>query len=510
MDRQTKPHSVFCANSSRLAVLCAISLLVPGAHAADPSQEIADLKARLQAQRQQLEEQKRQISAQEAQLREQERLLQDLSTRTRAATGASATGAAAAAAAATGSSAGETLTAPARSEDPTRKEMLAQPKGPEPVTTRFDGIKVHLGGALRTTVNTTTARMQPDATPFFVLPKVNGVSEGTTKIDARLSSLLFAIEGAQIGDFKLGGSIYAYLFNGDLMSGKYGFYPGFAYIDATSDRWRFAAGLQMDVFSPLIPTMVDRMSAFAGSGNPGNSFKPQLRVEHTVPMGQDRWVLQGALADALATNIKPPANVGLAATINENTGLPNAEARIAWIRGRPGDDTSWVPWAQWTLGLSGVTGNFRSFSIDSNFNAVDPYTARINGVALEGAWRISKQLGIQGELYSGRGLGQYLATIFQTTNRTGQVIPSKGGWGEVAWYWTPVLHSHAGYAVDEARESYVAPGGFLRNQTAFLNLFYDPSPKTTLAIEGTWRQTSYRGLGEHSGYSLMLSSELRF
>jgi len=382
VDRQSKPHSVFRANSSRLAVLCTISLLGSGVHAADPSQEIADLKARLQAQRQQLEEQKRQISAQEAQLREQERLLQDLSNRTRAATGASATAAAAAAAAATGSSAGETLTAPARSEDPTRKEMLAQPKGPEPVTTRFDGIKVHLGGALRTTVNTTTARMQPDATPFFVLPKVNGVSEGTTKIDARLSSLLFAIEGAQIGDFKLGGSIYAYLFNGDLMSGKYGFYPGFAYIDATSDRWRFAAGLQMDVFSPLIPTMVDRMSAFAGSGNPGNSFKPQLRVEHTVPMGQDRWVLQGALADALATNIKPPANVGLAATINENTGLPNAEARIAWIRGRPGDDTSWVPWAQWTLGLSGVTGNFRSFSIDSNLNAVDPYTARINGVAL--------------------------------------------------------------------------------------------------------------------------------
>ncbi len=509
MDSRHKTLCVLTAGMTPLALLCALSLAWSDAHAADPAQEIADLKARLQAQRQQLEEQKRQISAQEAQLREQERMLQDLSNRTGATT-ASSTAGAAAPAAATGASASEALTAPARSEDPTRKEALAQPKGPEPVTSRFDGIKVHLGGALRTTVNTTTARMQPDATPFFVLPKVNGVSEGTTKIDARLSSLLFAIEGAQIGDFKLGGSIYAYLFNGDLLSGKYGFYPGFAYIDATSERWRFAAGLQMDVFSPLIPTMVDRMSAFAGSGNPGNSFKPQLRVEHTIPMGQDRLVLQGALADALATNIKPPANVGLAATINENTGLPNVEARIAWTRGRPGDDTSWLPWAQWTLGVSGVTGNYRSFSIDSNFNAVDPYTARINGVALEGAWRIGKQLGIQGELYSGRGLGQYLATIFQTTNRTGQVIPSKGGWGEVAWYWTPVLHSHVGYAVDEARESYVAPGGFLRNQTAFLNLFYDPSPKTTLAIEGTWRQTGYRGLGEHSGYSLMFSSELRF
>jgi hypothetical protein len=155
---------------------------------------------------------------------------------------------------------------------------------------------VTLAGALRTTVTTTTARMQPDATPFFVLPKIPGVPDGTTKIDARLSSLLISIKGAQQGDFQLGGMIYAYLFDGDLLSGKYGLYPGFAYIDATSDKWRFAAGLQQDVFSPMMPTMVDRMSAFAGSGNAGNSFKPQLRVERFFVKGTDRLVIQGAIA----------------------------------------------------------------------------------------------------------------------------------------------------------------------------------------------------------------------
>lgn len=379
---------------------------------------------------------------------------------------------------------------------------------PPAVTSRFDGIKVTVGGALRTTVNTTTARMQPDATPFFVLPTINGVSEGTTKIDARLSSILFSIEGAQLGDFRLSGSIYAYLFDGNLLSGKYGFYPGFAYVDATSEHWRFAAGLQMDVFSPLMPTMVDRMSAFAGSGNTGNSFKPQLRIEHTIALGADRLMLQAAMADAVASNIKPPSNAEPGAASVENTGLPNLEARIAYTRGKPGDSGAWLAWAPLTLGASAVYGKFRTFSL---INAFPAWESRFSGVALEGAWRIGHRFGIQGELYGGRALGQYLGTIFQTTNNLSREgIASRGGWGEAAWYWTPTLHSHLGFGLDRANSDQVPTGGFTRNRTAFLNLFWDPSRLTTLAIEGTWRRTDYAGLGDFSGWSLMLSSELRF
>jgi hypothetical protein len=491
---------------SRLVAACigAVAWLPLGAGATDATKELSDLKARLEAQRRQLDEQRRQLAAQEEQLRAQERTLNELSTRM---------GAGAAVGAPTlptsSTSPSPAAQAPAPSQEATR-QGLGQPVeiGPPSVSSRFGDIKVYMGGALRTTVNTTTARMQPDATPFFVLPKVNGVADGTTKIDARLSSLFFSIDGAKLGDFKLGGSIYAYLFDGDLLSGKYGFYPGFAYIDAVSDRWRFAAGLQMDIFSPMIPTMVDRMSAFAGSGNPGNSFKPQLRAEHMITQGRDRIVLQGALADAVASNIKPPSNANPLASSIENTGLPNFEARVAWTRGAPGEANVWLPWAEYTLGLSGATGNYRTFSL---LNAFSAYDTRLSGVAIEGAWRITPRFGVQGELYAGRALGQYLATIFQSTNSaTGQAISSKGGWAEAAWYWTPRMHSHLGYGQDKADANDVPVGGFLSNRTAFLNLFWDPSPKTTLAIEGTWRKTGYRGLGDYSGYSLMLSSELRF
>ena len=202
------------------------------------------------------------------------------------------------------------------------------------VGTRFGNASVTLGGSLRTTVTTSSARMQPDATPFLVLPSLPGVAEGTTKIDARLSTLLLSIRGAEVGGFQLGGLIVAQLFDGDLLSGKYGLYPGLAYVEASNNDWRFALGLQSDVFSPRIPRMVDGMSAMAGSGNAGNSTKPQLRVERLLSLGEDRITMQGALADPEPSNIAPAS---LAST--ENTGTPNVEGRIArngnWVCPRP-------------------------------------------------------------------------------------------------------------------------------------------------------------------------------
>ena len=449
------------------------------------AEDLEALRARLAEQRARLDAQERQLREQQVQLREQERRLQELSARMRPA--------------------GVAAPAVPQAADAPRPAATAQPVSapqPEPIRPRFDGMKVTFGGALRTTVTTTTSRMQPDATPFLVYPSLPGVREGTTKIDARLSSIFVGVEGAQLGEFRLGGTIFAYLFDGDVFSGQYGFYPGFAYVDATSRDWRFAAGLQMDVFSPRIPTMVDRMSAFAGSGNPGNSFKPQLRAERFVSLGTDRLVVQAALADALPSNIRPPT---LAST--ENTGLPNAELRVAYASGAPRDDGSWVPWPKWELGLSAATGRFRSFDLANSFAA---YETRLSGVALEGGVRFGRQFGLQGELYQGRALGPYLGAIFQTVGATQRAIGSRGGWGEAAWWWTPTMHSHAGFGIDRADAADLAGSGIASNRTAFLNLFWDPGPKTTLAVEGTWRRTVYATGLDADGFALMLSSELRF
>ena len=473
-------------NRSCLAVLMPALAMAAAQAAAPPADSISGL-------REQLQRQQAVIESQEARLAEQERLLRELAARLGQPLPAPLAVAAAPASPAP---------LPAPPSQPA--ETAAEQTVPKPLWTRFNDLNVAMAGALRTTVTTTNARMQPDATPFLVLPKINGLPEGTTKIDARLSSLLFSISGGQVGDYQLGGMIYAYLFNGDLLSGLYGFYPGFAYVEAKSDTWRFSAGLQQDVFSPMMPTMVDRMSAFAGSGNPGNSFKPQLRVERYFQSGDERFVFEGALADAMPSNIKP-SFVGS----TENTGAPNAEARFAWTHGSARDDGALLDWPQYTLGVSATTGRFRTIYSPAN-GGIAAQTTRLRGVALEAGWRISQRLGLQGELYTGRALGSYLATAFQTVDSgTLNPIRGSGGWGELAWYWAPGLHSHVGYGRDSTHSADHS-SGIRSNATAFTNLFWDPSPKTTLAIEATWRRTDFLGVGAHEGLALMLSSELRF
>ena len=386
--------------------------------------EIAALKAKLAAQQELLELQLRQLREQQAQIDELERRI------------------------------GSTASAPVAAAEP-----AALP--PPVVTGRYDGVGVVIGGSLRTTVNTTGARMLPDAAPFLVLPSVPGVREGTTKIDARLSTLLIAIRGRELGGFQLGGVIQAQLFDGDLLSGKYGVYPGVAYVEATNERWRLAAGLQPDVFSPKIPRMVDSMSGMAGSG--------------------------------------------LAST--ENTGTPNYEARIAFARGAADKTVSWAPYPEWELGISGATGSFRTFSIAGAFPA---YDTDLSGVAIEGAARFGQRFAVQGELYRGRALAPYLASIFQTVTADRTPVRSEGGWGEFAWWWSPTAHSHFGYGRDRAWSSSGAQPGVRSNETAFANLFWDPSPMTTLGLEATWRRTEYEGEIDNEGLALMLSSELRF
>ena len=479
----------------RVAALTGIlAACVPLARAASPAEEIEVLRARIVEQRARLDAQERQLREQQSRLAEQERLLDDLARRTAGAPTAASP--VAAAPVAPGAAAAAEPAAPVAADG------AAPGSEREPIRARFEGVRITLGGGVRTTMTTTTARMQPDATPFIVLPSVPGVREGTTKLDARLSSLVINVQGARLGEFQLGAGIFAYLFDGDLFSGKYGIYPGMAYVDATDGRWRFAAGLLMDVFSPRIPTMVDSMSGFAGSGNPGNSFKPQLRVERLVSIGSDRLKLQAALADALPSNIQPPT---LAST--ENTGVPNIEARIAYASGQPRGDGAWVPWPAWELGLSTASGKFRTFSTGGAFA---PYETRLSGFALEGALRIGRQFGLQGELYVGSALGPYLGAVFQTVGPTRQAIRSRGGWGEAAWWWTPTLHSHVGFGIDRANAANLAGTGFASNRTAFVNLFWDPSPMTTLAVELTQRRTVYGSGLDADGYALMLSSELRF
>ena len=79
-----------------------------------------------------------------------------------------------------------------------------------------------------------------------------------------------------MGSFQSGGMLVGMLFNDRIINDQYGFLPLQAFGELKNEDWRFAGGLQFDVFAPGVPTMLP-FSALAASGNTGNSFRGQSR-----------------------------------------------------------------------------------------------------------------------------------------------------------------------------------------------------------------------------------------
>ena len=96
-----------------------------------------------------------------------------------------------------------------------------------------------------------------------------------------------------------------------------------------NEDWRFAAGLQFDVFSPGITDGAAIFFLSAPRETAGNSFRGQLRLERFLHPADDvQWTLQAALSEPIVTTIDPVFGVsednGLAqrrGTYRTGTGL---------------------------------------------------------------------------------------------------------------------------------------------------------------------------------------------
>ena len=66
--------------------------------------------------------------------------------------------------------------------------------------------------------------------------------------------------------------------------------------------------------------------------------------------------------------------------------------------------------------------------------------------------------GMQGEAYIGENLSAFLGGIGQGYDFTlKQSIYDQGGWLELYHYWTPCLHSHVGYCLDDPLDHDITP-----------------------------------------------------
>ena len=359
------------------------------------------------------------------------------------------------------------------------------------VSTLNPYFNVHFFGALKLDMLFNGPRPISPGTPYFLSPdSLTGLSQNTFDIHARQTNLNAAFTGPAVGCFQSGGLATFVLYNDNVIADKYGVLPMQAWGDLKNEDWRFAAGLQFDVFNSGTPTVLP-FSALSGSGNSGDAFRGQLRVERFLhPNPNTQWTIQTALSEPIPSSIDP------AFRISEDNGWPNVEGRVALGLG-PLEGAGAAAARPIEVGVSGVIGQIRTTPLPPDPRVVSD----VWGLGADARWKMTDCFGLRGELYTGQTLGTYNAGILQTiSDDTLLGVRSSGAWLETYFYWTPCLHSHIGYGIDDPvdRDVTVATGR-VRNETYFGNVIWDITTTFRIGFELTWRETAYQTLPDNQG-----------
>ena len=333
-----------------------------------------------------------------------------------------------------------------------------------------------------------TERPFPSGTPLFIYPdSAFGHKHNTFDLHARQSHIGALYTGPDLGEFKTGAEILTFLQNDSLTTDDYGLLVYFAYGELKNDDWRFAAGLQQDVFNPAGPTVV-YITRLLASGNTG-SYRGQVRIERFLQEGDGfGMTLQAALSEPLSTLL-----TNRSTRIIEDNGLPNLEGRIELGFG-PRRELRRSQVRSLEVGVSGVVGQFRTTRTGLVPPVALPPQAVMTawGVGADIEWRPNKRCGARGEFYIGQAMGEYNGGITQSFNSTTfEEIRSAGGFGEVFYHLTDEVRIHAGYGIDDPRDSDLAPTQIRRNQTYYANCIWDLSKVVQLGLQVDYRMTDY-------------------
>jgi len=386
-------------------------------------------------------------------------------------------------------------------------EAASNPQAPTATYTPGKGFALQAGGA--------TLRLWAEAKllgfsssrytfnpgqPLIVSPKDPAPSYD---LSAQQSMVYAAFRGPKWGSLTPGAFAIFWL-QDNLLAEGYSFTPVVAYGEIGNGGWRVTAGQNFDVFAPRDPDTLPN-GKLAATGNPG-AYRPQFRVERSFEAGPGfGGVVQLAASSPVTTAL--PRNVDLAnlqsQEIVEDNGWPNVEARLNVGFGAYADRAGGRSLRPVELGVSGIVGQLR---VLDNIRPTDPLTlvsdrstVNVWGAAIDGQIALGRRFGLSGELYTGQGLGEYMAGILQTYNRaTNQAVPTAGGWGQFYVYLADNLRLNLGYGIDNAQESGLF--GLQVNSTAFANVLWDVNPWLQLGLEGNYKLTTYDVFGDKNAW----------
>jgi hypothetical protein len=336
--------------------------------------------------------------------------------------------------------------------------------------------------------------------PLVVSPKD---PDRAYDLSAQQSTVHAAFQGGAWGSWTPGA--YAlFTLQDNLLAEGYSFTPVVFYGQVSNGHWRVAAGQNFDVFAPRDPDNLPS-GKLAATGNPG-AYRPQFRLERSFEGGKGFGGVVQVAASAPITTALPdevdPANLQVAEVVEDN-GWPNVEARLALGFGEAAERAGGRSLRPFELGVSGVVGQLR---VLDNIRPTDPLTLDFDrtsvsvwGAAIDGQIALGRRFGLSGELYTGQGLGEYMAGIFQTYNRSSnRAVPTSGGWGQIYLYPAENLRFNLGYGIDNASGAGVF--GLEKNGTIFANMLWDVNAWLQLGLEGNYKFTMYDSFGEKDAW----------
>jgi len=327
--------------------------------------------------------------------------------------------------------------------------------------------------------------------PLFLLPSSPfGLNTNTFDIHGRQSNIGVTFIGPDASGFTPSATFVSFIANDTLTGDSYGLLPYNAYGELKNEESRFAAGLLSDVFNPRKPSVISLASMFS-SGNTG-SFRSQARIERYInPSPTSEYTLQIALSDPIQSVFGSRD-----LRIQEDNGWPNVEGRVNMGLGLEEDRSGGRKARAFELGSSAFVGQIRTTrSILSPPDPQSPTRTVVDcwGFGIDAEINITQSMGVQGELFTGSGLGEYNGGIGQTfDSSTQQAIRSKGGWGEFFVYLTPKLHVHAGYGIDSPLNRTGDTFLLTENQTYFTNIVWNWTKNIQISNQVDFRRTSYR------------------
>jgi hypothetical protein len=327
--------------------------------------------------------------------------------------------------------------------------------------------------------------------PLFLLPSSPfSLDTNTFDIHGRQSNIGATFIGPEAHGFTPSATFVSFIANDSLTGDSYGLLPYNAFGELKNDDWRFAAGLQNDIFNPRKPTVISLAAMFT-TGNTG-SFRSQARVERFIePSDASEFTIQAALSDPIQSVLGSRD-----LRIQEDNGWPNIEGRVSMGLGQTASLVGNRKARPFELGSSAFVGQIRTTR--SILAPQDPQSPIRNvvdcwGLGFDAAVNLTDAVGIQGELFTGAGLGEYNGGVGQTfDSATREAIRSSGGWGEVFAYLTPALHVHTGYGIDSPVGNSGDTFVLTQNQTFFTNVVWNWSKNVQISNQVDYRTTHYR------------------